>query len=367
MTKASARNRFDLGEWAGAVGDFGTLVPIVFGAALATGMDLAPVLIGFAMAYIATGLVYRLPVPVEPMKVIGAVAIAGGLTASQVRASGYLLGVIFLILVATGVMAVLSRLVSQSVVRGIQLGLGLILARTSLDFMMQDPTLAGVSIALILTFVILRRVRDISALLVMGLALVVGVARHGLPQLTPWVPALSPLPTAPDFFHAFHTGVLPQIPLTVGNAIMATSLLMKDLLGRDIREDRLARTVGAMCFLGAPVGAFPMCTGSGGLAAQYRFGARTGGSNIISGCILLVVGLLFASPHTLLLVPPGALGALLLFSSLELARAAMKTENPGITLLTGLLAAFSNLGVAFIAGMLVDHGLNAIGKWTRRG
>jgi hypothetical protein len=37
-----------------------------------------------------------------------------------------------------------------------------------------------------------------------------------------------------------------------------------------------------------------MCHGAGGLAAHYRFGARTGGSDVYAGLILLFFAFFFA-------------------------------------------------------------------------
>jgi MFS superfamily sulfate permease-like transporter len=93
-----------------------------------------------------------------------------------------------------------------------------------------------------------------------------------------------------------------------------------------------------MCLFSVPFGGFPMCHGAGGLAAQYRFGARTGGSNIISGVVLLAFAMLFATPQLEQTIPFGALGALLFYSGLALLRTARKTDDNLITVLTGIIA-----------------------------
>ncbi len=141
------------------------------------------------------------------------------------------------------------------------------------------------------------------------------------------------------------------MPLTLGNAALATSLLIDDLFKQKVPEKKLIKSMGVMCLVSCPFGGFPMCHGAGGLAAQYRFGARTGGSNIISGVILLIVALLFASPELVHIIPFGSLGALLFFSGISLGKSALKTEGVFITLTTGLLALF--LGITFAFALMM--------------
>jgi len=66
-------------EVGGAFGDLGTLLPILLGAVAVAGMSAGGVLVGFGAFLLVTGLLYRLPLPVQPMKAIGALVIAGGL------------------------------------------------------------------------------------------------------------------------------------------------------------------------------------------------------------------------------------------------------------------------------------------------
>ncbi len=140
--------------------------------------------------------------------------------------------------------------------------------------------------------------------------------------------------------------------MTLTNAILATSLLLHDLVRRDINPDRLAKSLGLMNLLSVPFGGFPMCHGSGTLAAQYRFGARTGGVAIISGLILLPVALFFASPQIISTIPLGVFGALLIFSAFELAKTGFKTDSYYITIIIALLSLF-NITLAFIIGMVM--------------
>lgn len=107
--------RFNLEETAGAIGDYGTLIPIIIGVAAVTEIELSTMLFFFGLAYIGTGFYYKLPMPVEPMKAIGAIAISGGLSASEVAGAGVITGVILLIIGFTGGNEVYKKICSQLV------------------------------------------------------------------------------------------------------------------------------------------------------------------------------------------------------------------------------------------------------------
>ncbi len=339
--------RFTVEEAAGAVGDFGTLFPIIIGVAVVTGMDLGPILLFMGIAYMATGLYYRLPMPVEPMKSIGAVAIAGELTQGEIVSAGIMMGLILLFLGYKGRVGFLRRKIPRWLIRGIQLGLAFILLRQAVRFIWTDPLLGVISSAVIIVFIFLP-LTDISSLLVLAIGLVVGFVELGGVPLH--VISLSPpaLPPADSFLPGLLRGVFPQLPLTIGNAVLATSLMIEDLFSRDVAEEKLVKSMGAFCLIFTPLGGFPMCHGAGGLAAQYRFGARTGGSNLISGGILLILGVFFASPRLIEFFPYGVLGALLIFSALQLAESGRETSRPILSLVTAGLAFFTDIGIAFV-------------------
>src|SRR5215475_1176218 len=67
------QNRFDRMEVAGAFGDLGTLVPFIVAYIGVLKMDPFGVLLAFGVA-IGCGFFYRMPIPVQPMKVAGAIA-----------------------------------------------------------------------------------------------------------------------------------------------------------------------------------------------------------------------------------------------------------------------------------------------------
>jgi MFS superfamily sulfate permease-like transporter len=357
--------RLNIEEVSGAVGDFGTLVPIVLGVAFVTDVDLGYILLFFSIWYIATGLIYRMPMPVEPMKAVGAIVIAMALSAEQIAASGIILGLLFLALGYMHVMERLDRLVPRCVVRGVQMSLALLLLRTSGGFMLEDLTLACICIGIALAFVAASTrwgSRDVSALVILVLGLSIGIWAKGLPEISLLQPPALVVPGLRDFLDAGWLLAIPQAPLTITNAILATSLLMKDLVRRDVHPDDLSKSIGLMNLVSAPLGGFPMCHGAGGLAAQYRFGARTGASNVISGLMLLPVALLFANGEFLDLIPVAVLGALLFFTAIELARHGIKTDSYLVTAAVAVLGFVLNIAVAFVAGLVLARALRG-NRW----
>ncbi|MDK2973644.1 MAG: hypothetical protein PWP08_15 [Methanofollis sp.] len=357
--------QFTLGEFAGSVGDFGAILPIVLGVALVCDVNLAHIFLFFALWYIVSGIVYRLPIPVEPLKAVGAIAIAEGLTAGEIAGAGMIVGVIFLALGCFGSMTWLRERIPVSVIRGVQAGIALLLIRTSLGFIASDPLYAGISVAVVVLFFIAAihwKIRDISALVILAIGIGAGVLTVGPPtfSMIP-MPALI-IPDISDFVYAGLYIVPSQFPLTLTNAILATSLLTLDLFKTDIPPDRLSRTIGIMNLVSAPFGGFPMGHGSGGLAAQHRFGARTGGANVIAGLIFLGFAFFFASPQSLTLIPPGIFGGLLIFAAVELAKHSAKTDSYPVT---GVIAVLSML-VNITAGFLVGLALAYVLRWRQK-
>jgi Molybdate transporter of MFS superfamily len=349
-----------LSELAGAFGDFGTIVPLVLAAAAVCSLPLAPVLLFFGIWYIATGLIYRLPIPVEPMKAVAAIAIAGALGAGEIAAAGLVLGVIFLLLGSEGWMTGIARVIPESVIRGIQLALALLLLRTSLGFLAGDPQTFILAAAIILAGLLLSlrtRIPDLSALVVIALGLVMGISLHGFPGFQLMAVPAPVIPAWGDLSAALAQMVVPQAILTITNAILATSLLSRDLFRSEVSPARLSRTIGLMNLTSVPFGGFPMCHGAGGLAGQYRFGARTGTANIFAGLIFLSIALFFAGPQVLTLIPAGIFGALLLYTSLELGRHSLKRDSLLVALVMGAIALLSSITVAFFAGLVLAYAL----------
>lgn len=350
--------RFSLSELAGSLGDFGTIVPLVLAVALVSDVNARYVLLFFGIWFIITGLYYRLPIPLEPMKAVAVIVIAGSIGSREIAAAGLVLGVIFLVLGYGRFFGIIEQWVPQSVVRGIQLGLALLLFRSSSDFVFRDPVFFLLGIAIIACFYLLARFRsipDLSAIMVIGVGLLAGISLYGAPPVS-LIPAPElVIPLLPDFSSAIAILVLPQVVLTITNAILATSLLTKDLFGQDVPPKRFSTTIGLMNLMSVPFGGFPMCHGAGGLAGQYRYGARTGGANVYAGLIFIILALFFSSPQVLSIIAVGVLGALLVFVGVEMGRHSLRTDSLVVTLAIGILALVISMTVAFIIGMLLAY------------
>jgi hypothetical protein len=350
--------KFSMRELAGSVGDFGTILPLILALALSASLNLAYIFLFFGIWFIITGLYYRLPIPLEPMKAIVVIALAMGLTAGDIAAAGLVLGLIFLALGYGRWMELIERWIPQSVIRGIQLGLALLLLRTAATFMTGDLLYFAIGIAIIIAFLVAGRfwkVPDFSSLCVIGLALVIGLVVQGFPGFS-LIPAPQlVIPGIQNYTVALSQLVLPQALLTIANAILATSLLTKDLFSHQVPPKKLSITIGLMNLTSVPFGGMPMCHGAGGLAGQYRFGARTGGANVYAGTIFIILALFFASQAVLGLISGGFYGALLVFVAFEMARHGFKTDSYLVTGLIAILALVSSMTVAFIAGLALAY------------
>jgi MFS superfamily sulfate permease-like transporter len=357
--------RFSFQELAGSFGDFGTIIPLILAIALVSDVNPRYILLFFGIWFILTGFIYRLPIPLEPMKAIAVIVIAGSVGSGEIAAAGIILGIIFLVLGYGRFFGVIRKYVPLSVVRGVQLGLALLLFKSSINFISQDLFFFAIGVIIIVGFYLLARYRsipEISALCVIGAGFVGGLWLHGFPPLS-LIPApqlVIPIPS--DFSSAFATLVLPQVVLTITNAILATSLLTRDLFTTAVPPEKLSKTIGIMNLLSVPFGGFPMCHGAGGLAGQYRYGARTGGAPIMAGVIFIILALFFTSPQVLSIIAVGVLGALLVFVGIEIGRHSLKTDSMVITVLIAILSLVTSMTVGFIVGMAAAYLMPVIRK-----
>ena len=369
-------NRWTAAEVAGAFGDLGTLVPFVVGYLAVLRLDPTGVLLGFGISMILAGWYYRTPVPVQPMKAIGATAIAQGgvaVSAGIVGAATLLTGVIWLLLGLTGTVRWISALVARPVVRGIVMGLGFSFIVAGVKEVAAQPWVGGTALAL--AFLLLAgRVPVMFLLLLFGVLAGLIMEPTLLDELSLTRPGVS-LPTfglANISWHDVVPGLLllalPQLPLTVGNGMIAiTAEHNRVLPDLPVSERMISVTTGLMNTLSAFVGGIPLCHGAGGLAGHVRFGARTGGATILLGLLLVGLGLFFRdSVGTIFrLFPQGVLGTLLCFAGLELAGSARDLgtkEEATTTLLVAGFAVF-NMGVAVLAGIALHFALQR--RWVK--
>lgn len=354
--------RFNLEELSGSLADMGSMVPFILGAILIGGFDLAPVMLMFAAAHIATGLYYKIPMSVQPMKAIGALVIAGGLTHGQAVGAGLAVGMFFLLMGMSGTISHIAGSLPRSIIRGTQLGMALIIMVKAFDIISLHTISGGVSILLIGMLFIAGR-SNISAISVLGLGFLYGIMIYGLPAFNPSLDLALYLPRPDEILDGVLIGAVSQIPLTFVNAVLGTSLIVSDLYSKDIRPGKLAVSTGLMNLVSAPLGGLPMCHGSSGVAAHYKFGARTGGSNMIMGALLIATAL-FIPADFLLLLPAGITGALLLVAGYELGRNFRDSESIGLTLMVAVVSLITNIGTGFLIGTALFM-LGRTAAWRR--
>ena len=377
--------RFDRVELAGSLGDLGTLLPIVVGMILINKLSPTTVFLFFGLFYILSGLYFRLPIPVQPLKAVGAIAIAfpDQITEPVIGASGVIFGALLLIFHLTGIIDRLSKLFTQPVVRGIQLALGLVFLIKGVKLIVgKSLFLSGVvgrypdtNINLILGVVVFALVlllldnRKIpAAIAAVGVGIVTGFALGGLGDqrlaLGPTEVSLMSF-SLDDLWIAFIMLILPQIPLTIGNACVGTADTCTTLFPGDPQlskttASKFALTMGIANLPAGLFGGVPMCHGTGGLAAHYRFGARTGAAPLLIGVMFVVLALVFgeAGLTFLTLLPNSVLGVLLIFAGLELCplvRSLKTNEEYFVALLiSGIALAVPNMAWAFGIGIVVD-------------
>ena len=391
--------KFNRMELAGSLGDLGTILPLAIGMILINGLNPTGLIMAVGLFYIFSGLYFKVTSPVEPMKVIGAYAVATGISAAQIQASCLWIFLFLIIIGGTGLITLAGRYIPRPVIRGVQLSTGVLLVSQGVHLMLgtsrfqilsraAEPYLSlqkmgwlpiGVIIGLVLgllTLLLLENRRLPAALVVVGAGSLVGLllgTRQGLVQMKigVYLPNLLPygIPSGVDFSFALLVLVLPQIPMTLGNAVIANA----DLSNQYFPEDGRRVTYRSLCIsmalanlLSFFLGGMPMCHGAGGLASRYRFGARTAGSNFIIGTIFFMMALFFGF-HSLAIIytlPMAALGVLLIFAGAQLTLTLLDMQTrkdlfvPIIVLGTTLA---SNLAAGFLTGIAVAYLL----KWKR--
>lgn len=304
------------------MGDLGTFVPILLSLAALNGLPLNRTLILAGIVYVSTALYFRLPMPVQPLKAMAAIAIAEGLSIPLLTSGGFWVGIILLLLYITRRIDWLANYFTRPVVKGIQLGVGLMLikASTGLITMASYPQYSS------------------------G-ALVSGV----FPSLTGFISALWIL-------------VLPQLPLTLGNAVFAASDVAHDYFGKKAKRvtpGNLALSLGLSNVAIGACGGLPVCHGSGGLTAHFRFGARTGGATLILGCLFVGLGIGFKDLGDTILrsIPPWLLGLMLIYVGAchaYLVRGLKEKRTLAVSMgIIGLIT--SNLAYSLALGLVVEN------------
>lgn len=382
MQSGERKIRIDLNEISGSLGDLATFLPLAVGLIVVNGVNATSIFLSAGLLYVAAGLYYGVPVPVQPLKATSAIAIALAATPVDIAAAALLTGLLFVGISFLDLGGLLRKAFPRPIVRGIQLGLGILLVKKGLAFafgpgrataagVAGDPALfaaalGGIVLAIILLSRENRRYPAALAVIVLGIlcGAFLGPGETFSSLSVGWVRPAWGWPLDADLQTVILVLLLPQIPLTFANSVVATADAATRYYGdgaRRVTLRSLAASLGIANLFSAFIGGMPMCHGSGGVTAHYRFGARTGGANLVVGGLFVTLALLFGKSIASLvgLLPPPLLGTLLVYIGLEHARlvgdiVAFPREL-GIAAVIGLLTLVSgNLAVAFAAGIALN-------------
>jgi SulP family sulfate permease len=378
-----AARRAGLGELSGGLGDCGLFLPIAIAMITLNGLNATAVFAGVGAIYVATALYFRVPVPVQPLKAFAAAAIALGLGPAELAAGALLMALIIGSLGLSGLAGALTARFPVVLVRGIQAAVALLLLKAAIGLAERgnwdglpaiDPAVSvTIAAAAFVVLVLSRRGAMPGSLIVLGAGAIVGLVVGGLPDGV----ALGPEPVGvaiPDseaFAIALTGLVIAQIPLTFGNAIVATCDAEREYFGQRaerVRPDRIANSIAAGNVLGGLTGGMPICHGAGGVTAHYAMGARTRWATVFAGAIFIAGGLLFGAslPAVLTVLAPGALAGMLAFVAFEHALLAARLERLDdrlIAVTVGVVTlAAGNLAVGFGVGLALVLGRALVGR-----
>lgn len=360
---------FNLRELAGSMGDFGTLFPLAIGFIAVNGLDPAGLFIIMGLANIALGLIYRLPMPLEPKKVVAVTAIAQEWPPSLIHTSAFSLGLVWFLLVFTGVLRKIVQITPLFLVRGIQIALGVMLGWRALQMMAPAPLLGLLAVAIAL---VLRENRYApAALVIMALGVGLMAWRGELQEVVVFDVTLPPLtiPRLDEMWEAMVLAGFAQIPLSITNAVIAAAALIRDYFpDKAVSERKLMLNMGAMNVIGSFFGGMPMCHGAQGLAGQYYFGARTGGTPILEGLIEISMGLFLSRSIASILsaFPMPLIGGMMFMVGVQLGKGAVRLRGwkLALALATAAISVVTNMVVGFVIGLGVTQLLRAL---ERRG
>jgi MFS superfamily sulfate permease-like transporter len=331
----------------------------------------------WGIVYVLSGLYFRVPVSVQPLKAMAVIAIATGLSLSQLGSAAVGYGVLMLLLALTGTLQRIREWFSPALVRGIQLGIGLILLQKAWGLVWGGPwilghtTEAGVagpltSLGAIAVLQLSRFTRGWNLAVPIFLAgAVLGVAVMGWPQLgASEEPLLAwSLPDWASWPSLFVVLMLPQLPLTLGNAVIAAADACHHYWpdrAQRVGVRRLAVSIGTSNVLIGLLGGFPVCHGAGGIAAHARFGGRTGRTTILVGSALILAGLFPLASALLLCVPVPVLAALLALVGVEMLRLLRTLEHRSAAVVAIGVGATSFITHNLAWGLLIGWALERL-------
>lgn len=367
--------RLTSGDLSGAVADLGIFVPLTAALVLVNGLDVGSVLVAAGLLVVGAGLVFRVPFPVQPLKALTALAVTQELAPEVIRAAGLQIGVVLLLLHLTGLADRLSTLFTRPVIRSLQLAVGILLTVSAYKLVRDPPVvfehttsiawgvaLAGATVLLVAVAAHRRWYPLIALVVVAGTAISWLVTRPHLGDVTLHVPGFE-APSFAVFGTAFVMLVIPQLPLTYGNAVVGVSDLAREIFGERanrVTPGRVALSCGAGNVVSALVGGMPMCHGSSGMSAHARLGAHTAGMNLVLGGTFLALGLVFSNQVLVLfgLLPVWALAGMLAYAGIR--HAMLVLDLRGTRLMVAIGAGVvgimtGNLVYTTAAALIAEH------------
>lgn len=365
FTSFRKKIRFDRNEVSGAFGDIGTDLPLIIGMILASGLNSANVLIAYGLMQILTALIYGIPMPVQPLKAVAMIVITQKIAPDVIYGGGMAIGIIMLFLSLTKLIDQIAKYIPKVVVRGIQFGLGIQLSMVALkEYVLSDSIsgyiLAGASFILVLVLLGNRKYPPAIFVILAGVIYavvfhfksfnVINAISFNLPKL--YSPSWS------DILSGFLILALPQIPLSIGNSIIATKQVANDYFPeKKITVRGISFTYSIINLINPFLGGTPTCHGSGGMAGHYIFGARTGGSVFIYGIMFLLFGFFFSGSFEQMvkIFPLPVLGVILLFEGITLMIFVKDIIDSKKSFFISLLVALIACGLpyGYLIGMIV--------------
>lgn len=308
-------------EWGGAFGDLGISVPVLLALSASGALDLSRALVLMGAVYIGAGLYFRLPVPVQPLKAATALVIARGMGPQALMVCSLWMAAVLAFFSVTGLSDRINKVFTRTVVRGIQLGVGLLLLKAAWALLAAGPGAFPAAAS-----------------------------------------ASAVMPGPADLASIFWLLVLPQLPLTLGNSVAATCEVSRDYFGdgaERVVPRSVTMSVAAANLAAGLFGGMPVCHGSGGVTAHHKFGARTAGSTIILGSILILLALGLGSAGSaavLSSIPGWLLAGMLGYTGLLHARLALdpKASLPVALVMGTVGLATSNLSYSLALGLAAE-------------
>lgn len=360
--------KFNRQEIAGSFGDMGTDFPLVIGLITLCHVSIPNTLILFGFCQIMTGLIYRLPMPVQPLKYMAMIMLTQKLSPNILYAGGFCIGIMMLILSTTNLLLFVKKYLSLIVVRGIQLGLALTLIKLSLTEYLHVNSHHEVllySVSLLIGLMVFQFKKFPSSLVMITLGIF-----YSFYFKTP-TPLRIEFPNftfSIDFFNFLTQGLfllaIPQLALSLSNSVFATEQTIKDLFPEEkISLKKIGITYSILNIFSPLFNGIPLCHGSGGLVGHYTFGGRTGTSVILYGLFYLIIGCFFSQSfqEVVAYFPLPVLAAILSIEALGLMNIIRRDYNSKRNILiittTALFCILVKNGFFFglLAGFLLDQ------------